>query len=97
MFAIILALLLVTPSPDFLKQFKEAYDFMAAVAEKMPLWDSDKLGQFERREIQVVKDDIVAAQKAEDADDFLIDIQQLHNDWDLLCAVDDSLNYERVI
>ena len=91
-------ILLAPPAPsDYPKAFKDAHDFMMGVAEKMPLWDADKLGQFERREIAAVKEDIMAAEQASDPDDFLIDIQKLHDDVDILQALDDSLNHERVI
>lgn len=82
---------------DTAKQLKEARDYMMYVAEKMPEWDADYVGRFERKEIETVKSDIFAASQAPSVDDFLIDIQQLRDDAAALIALDEALNKERVI
>lgn len=95
-----LSLLLLSVSPaaqDFTSQVKDANEFMLGVANKMPLWDKDNLGQFERREIATVKDDILAAQGADSPNEFLHDIDHLRTDWDALNALDEVLRIERVI
>lgn len=90
-------LLLAVAAASFPSRFKTDYEFMMGVAEKMPAWDADKLGAFEREQIATVKTDIMAAEQESDPDEFLIDIQQLHKDVDALQALDDSLNRNRVI
>ena len=98
---IIISLLLaqapLSDSSSFATKFKDAHEFMLAVAEKMPVWDADALGQFERAEISTVKEDIMAAQAEISADDFLIDIEQLHEDVNALLALDEALTKRRVI
>ncbi len=67
---------------------------MAAVADKMPLWDADAISRYERVEIATVKADIAMAQQEEGKGRFLEYVTKLHQDWDALVALDIMLKEE---
>ena len=75
-------------SPD--PEISEAKDFVASVADKMPLWDADAISRYERVEIATVKADIAMAQQEEEKGEFLEDVSKLHHDWDALVALDNA-------
>src|ERR1700722_9600459 len=66
-------------------EISEARDFVAEVADKMPLWDADAISRYERVEIATVKADIAMAQQEEEKGITLLDdVTKLHDDWDAL-------------
>jgi hypothetical protein len=78
-------------------QLDENKKYVADVANNMPAWDNDYLGQFERNEITLVKEDIEVCNSDETADDFMIDAEKLKTDARTLYALDDALKIEKVI
>jgi hypothetical protein len=80
------------PRPD--AEISDAKEFVAAVADKMPLWDADAISRYERVEIATVKADIAMAQLEEEKGTFLEDVAKLHDDWDALVALDEMLKKE---
>ena|ERR1700761_6851218 len=84
----------VVPVDDEVSKGK---DFVAAVANKMPLWDADAISEYEQIEIAMVKADIAMAREAEDTGAFLEDVALLEHDWEALVALDEILKKESVI
>ena len=78
-------------------EISEAKDFVAEVADKMPLWDADAISRYERVEIATVKADIAMAQQEEGKGPFLEYVTKLHQDWDALVALDIMLKEESLI
>jgi hypothetical protein len=72
-------------------------EFVAAVADKMPLWDADSISRYERVEIAAVKADIAMAQQEEERGEFLEYVSKLRQDWGALVALDEALKEEQVI
>lgn len=62
-----------------------------AITQVMPIWDRDPIGQYERAEIALVKEDILACSTAATNNDFLIDVEQLRADYKALIVLDKSL------
>lgn len=90
------------PAPDVHNKFTEkdiahAKEIMQNVVEKLPLWDEDWPGQFERQEIQYVRDDLTMCSTSSDVAEFMEDFELLMNDFDALAALDDELRIEHVI
>ena len=84
---------LIVPDPAI----SDAKEFVAAVADKMPLWDADAISRYEQVEIATVKADIAMAQQEEEKGPFLDDVTKLHDDWDALVALDEMLKKESLI
>jgi hypothetical protein len=80
--------------PD--SEISEGKDFVAAVADKMPLWDADAISMYERVEIATVKADIAMSLEEDDKGRFLEDVAKLHQDWSALIALDEMLKEERL-
>jgi hypothetical protein len=72
-------------------------DFVAAVADKMPLWDADAISRYERVEIATVKADIAMAQQEDERGEFLEYVSKLRHDWGALVALDEALKEEQII
>jgi hypothetical protein len=75
----------------------EAKGYVVTVNSRMPLWDADDLGQFERQEIAQVKEDIRAAQLAPTREELLRDANQLQADFEALMRMDHRLRIDGVI
>ena len=75
----------------------EGKDFVVAVAGKMPLWDADAISIYEREQIATVKADIAMAQQQDGRSAFLDYVTRLHQDWDALIALDETLKEEQLI
>jgi hypothetical protein len=82
-------------APD--AEISDAREFVAAVADKMPLWDADAISRYERVEIATVKADIAMARQDEAKGPLLDDVTKLHDDWDALVALDERLKKESLI
>jgi hypothetical protein len=78
-------------------EISDAKAFVAAVAEKMPMWDADAISRYECVEIATVKADIAMAEQDDEKSAFLEDVSKLHDDWDALVALDDMLKKESLI
>jgi hypothetical protein len=78
--------------PD--QEISEAKDFVAAVADKLPLWDADAISRYELVEIATVKADVAMAQQTKETAPFLAYVARLHDDWDALVALDEMLKKE---
>jgi hypothetical protein len=75
----------------------EGKQFVAAVADKMPMWDADvDYAVYERAEIATVKADIAMARRAQ-GEDFFSYVEKLHADWDALVALDEQLKKSYVL
>ena len=72
-------------------------DFVAAVADKLPLWDADAISRYERVEIATVKADIAMAQQEDERGEFLEYVSKLRQDWGALVALDEMLKEEQLI
>jgi hypothetical protein len=72
-------------------------DFVAAVADKMPLWDADAISRYERVEIATVKADIAMAQQEDEKAGFLEYVSKLRRDFGALVALDEMLKEEQII
>ena len=70
---------------------------VATMAEKLPLWEADGVSRFERVEIATVKADIAVATNADTDDAFIAACDKLSDDWDSMCALDDTLKRENLI
>jgi hypothetical protein len=75
----------------------EAKGYVATVNSKMPLWDADDLGRFERQEIAQVKADIRAAKSAPTPEDILRDANLLEEDFEALMRLDHRLRVDGII
>jgi hypothetical protein len=75
-------------------EIDDANQFVAAVSEKMPLWDADDISRYERTEIAMVKADIAVARHEKEKGALLDDVAKLHDDWDALVALDEMLKKE---
>lgn len=76
---------------------REAKGYVVDVKSRMPLWDADYVGQFEREEIARVKADIFAAQMAPTRLALLEAAARLHRDFDSLRALDERLKVHAVL
>ncbi len=83
----------ILPDPEI----SAGKDFVAAVADKMPLWDADAISRYERVEIATVKADIAMAQQEEERGEFLECVSKLRQDWGALVALDEMLKEEQLI
>ena len=72
-------------------------EFVAAVADKMPLWDADTISRYERVEIATVKADIAMAQQEDERGEFLEYVSKLRQDIGALVALDEMLKEEQLI
>jgi hypothetical protein len=72
-------------------------EFVAAVADKMPLWDADAISRYEQVEIATVKADIAMAQQEDERGEFLEYVSKLREDWGALVALDEALKQEQII
>lgn len=72
-------------------------DFVAAVAEKMPLWDEDAVSRYEKVEIATVKADIEVAKLAATEEAFLEAVDKLDRDFGKLVALDNFLKVNSLI
>jgi hypothetical protein len=78
------------------KEITEARDFTWAVEDKLPLWDTDALGPYERLEIATVKDDIAMARRSTERSAILRCVRKLRDDWEALIALDELLRKARL-
>jgi hypothetical protein len=78
-------------------EISEGQDFVAAVTDKMPLWDADSLAKYEQAEIATVKADVAIAQHPADNHAFLEAVTRLRHDWEALLALDKMLKKESLI
>ena len=69
---------------------------MQSIINKMPIWDADGPGQFERAEIALVKMDLNICSTDIDVNDFAEDFDTLIRDFEALCALDEALRKEYV-
>lgn len=79
------------------KKVTEAKEFVRNVDGKMPLWDVDRVGQYERDAIVKVKFDISVCAADVDVPEFMDHVDTLNDDWDTLLAIDDKLKRDQVI
>lgn len=79
------------------KDIRDAKEIILNITEKMPVWDEDKPGQFERELIEVVKIDIQVCAFDDNVPNFMDDYGSLLNDFQALVALDDALKVEHVI
>jgi hypothetical protein len=78
-------------------EIKDANANVQQMFEKMPLWEADKLGQFERQEITLVEVDVAMCQADTDVNEFMEDYNHMLTDYYALEALDESLKTRDVI
>jgi hypothetical protein len=74
-----------------------AQKYVLDCAKKLPAWDVDVLGQYERAEIARVRLDILVCEDDKDVPEFMSHVAQLEEDVRELKRVDEVLHGEDVI
>lgn len=65
--------------------------------QQLPLWQADYYAQFEFDELIVVAADIAIYEALTDGADRMIELEMLHDDWQLLQVKDEYIKTVRVI